>query len=202
MNKLATLSRSPRCIRARTALMVLALASLCGAFRATANAQATHTADRVDGFSVFGGVSLLNTDYGANDNGYMFGGDITHSIKRLRWITPSLELRYTGSTGVAITQNTYMGGAKLETKFHRLRPYVDFLVGYGQIHYVQVGQGDDSIVYDFGIGADYNIYGPFAIKIDAQEQSWKLGQATNALTPQMVTVGLLYHIPAGFLHRN
>jgi hypothetical protein len=197
MINLAVLSRSSGCIRARTALLFLGVAILLGGLTPVSNAQATYTADRINGFSVFGGISRLNTDYGATDNGYMFGGDLTHSIG-LRLITPSLELRYTGSTGPAITQNSYLGGVKVETKFRRLRPYADLMIGYGQIHYVQYSQGDDSIAYNVGVGADYNVFGPWAVKIDAQEQFWKLGQATNALTPQMVSVGVLYRLPGGF----
>ncbi len=146
-------------------------------------------------------MSYLNTDYGATDTGYLFGADFTHSIG-FRFIIPSLEVRYNGSSGKAITQNSFLAGLKVETRFHKLRPYATALIGYGQIHYVSVGQGDDSIAYDFGVGADYNVYGPFALKVDAQEQYWKLGQATNALTPQMVSVGILYRIPSGFLHRS
>jgi len=40
------------------------------------------------------------------------------------------------------------------------------------------------------------------LKVDAQEEFWKLGQATAALTPQMVTVGILYRLPSGFGRRN
>ena len=201
MIDLGLISRTSRAIRARTAIWALSLVFVFGGLTSDARAQATYTADRINGFSAFGGVSYLNTDYGATDTGYLFGADFTHSVG-VRYIVPSLEVRYNGSTGPAITENSFLAGLKVETKFHKLRPYATALIGYGQIHYVRVGQGDDSIAYDFGVGADYNIYGPFAIKIDAQEQFWKLGQATNALTPQIVSVGILYRIPSGFLRRS
>ena len=201
MIDLGILSRSSRGIRARTAFLAFGFALALGCLASEAGAQATYTADRINGFSVFGGVSYLNTDYGATDTGYLFGADFTHSIG-LRLITPSLEVRYNGSTGKAITQNSFLVGLKVETKFHKLRPYVTGLIGHGNIHYVGAGQSDDSIAYDFGVGADYDVYGPFALKVDAQEQFWKLGQATSALTPQMVSVGVVYRIPSGFLRRS
>src|ERR1019366_6512574 len=109
-------------IRARTAAVlasftILMLISATGAF-----GQATSTADRTNGFSVFGGVSKLDTDYGSTDTGYVFGGDFSHAI-RFRSVLPSLEVRYTGSTGPAITESSISGGLKLEAKIHRFHPY-------------------------------------------------------------------------------
>jgi len=188
-------------IRARTAAVLASFAVLMLIAVPSAFSQATYTADRTNGFSVFGGVSELNTDYGVNDNGYVFGGDFSHAI-RYRAILPSLEVRYTGSTGNAITEKSFMGGLKVETKFHRFHPYADVLVGYGVINVVPVNFSDNSIAYGAGVGVDFNVTKQFALKVDAQEEFWKLGQATAALTPQMVTVGILYRLPSGFGRRN
>lgn len=189
-------SRIRRPIRAQAAAFLLFVGGFF-TIASTARAQAVYTADRVNGFSVFGEFSAVNTDYGVNDSGYAFGGDFSHSIK-LRWLTPSLEVRYTGTTGQAITQNSFSGGLKLETHYHRLRPYANLLAGYGQIHYVKVKQDDDSIIYDFGVGADYAVFGPYSLQVEAHQQSWKLGQATSALTPQSVSVGVMYRLPSSF----
>ena len=164
-------------------------------------AQAVYTADRVDGFSVFGGYSYLNTDYGVNDKGYIVGADYTHTI-RSRFITPSLEVRYTGSTGPAITESSFAGGLKVETHFHRVHPYAAFLIGYGIINYVPFNANDNSIIYGAAVGADINVTHQFAIKVDAQEQFWKLGQASSELTPESVSFGVLYRIPAGWGHKH
>ena len=184
-------------IRARIAAALASFAILAAIAAPIAQAQATYTADRTNGFSIFGGVSRLNTDYGHTDNGYMFGGDFTHSI-RYRHILPSIEARYTGSSGPAITESSFSGGLKIETKIHRFHPYGDILIGYGKINYVKFNQDDNSIIYGGGVGLDYNVTTSFAIKVDAQEQFWKLGQATDALTPQMVSVGILYRLPTSF----
>ena len=188
-------------IRARTAAVLASLAILMLISATDAFGQATYTADRTNGFSVFGGATKLNTDYGVTDNGYTFGGDFSHSI-RFRAILPSLEVRYTGSTGPAITEKSFMGGLKLETKIHRFHPYGNLLIGYGIIDYVHDKANDDSVIYGGGAGLDFDVTRSFSLKVDALEQFWKLGQATSALTPQMVTIGILYRMPSGFRHQR
>jgi hypothetical protein len=185
-----------RRLRVRTALCIASIASLIAAV-SVARAQAVYTADRVNGFSVFGAFSELDTDYGAKDRGYLVGGDLTHSI-RFHVITPSVELRYTGSSSPAITESSFSGGLKIEHAFHRFHPYADAMIGYGSITYVPYHQGDNSIIYGVGVGLDYNVMHQFAVKIDAHEQFWKLGQATSELTPQSVSVGILWRLPTSF----
>ena len=184
-------------IRARTAAVLASFAILTVISTSGASGQATYTADRTNGFSVFGGVSKLDTDYGVTDNGFMFGGDFSHSI-RFRRILPSIEARYTGSTGTGITEKSFMGGLKLETKIYRFHPYANALIGYGEITVVPLKYTDNSVAYGFGVGADINVTRSFALKVDAQEEFWKLGQATSALTPRMATVGILYRLPSSF----
>ena len=195
----ASLHRLPT--RMRKALCGSSIALLAVIAAPNASAQATHTADRIDGISAFGTFTYLNTDYGANDNGYIIGGDLTHSVGS-RWLVPSLEIRYMGSTGPGITESAFLGGLKVETHYHRFRPYANFLIGHGTINYVPVHFSDDSIAYDAGVGVDYSITGQFAVKVDAQEQFWKLGQATSELTPQTISVGIVYRIPTAWAHRK
>jgi len=194
----ASLHRIP--MRMRTAMAGASIAFLVAASAPIASAQATYSADRVDGISAFGGYSFLNTDYGVNDRGYMVGGDLTHSAG-LRFIVPSLEIRYMGSTGKTITENSFLGGLKIETKFHRFHPYGVLLVGHGTINYVNVNFSDDSIAYAAGLGLDYAVTRQFAVKVDALEQFWKLGQASNELTPQTLSFGVSYRIPTSFRHK-
>lgn len=176
----------------RIALLLASLATLSLAFSSNAQAQAVYTADQFEGISAFGAFSRVYTDYGVNDSGYTFGGDYT---RNMRFIAPSIEARYTGSTGSGITQNTFMGGLKVEKGFRRFHPYADLLIGYGVIHYVPVHQDDNSITYDVGIGIDYSVTHDFAVKLDAQQQFWKLGHVNNELEPYNISVGVLYRIP-------
>jgi len=186
----------------RTALCISSIA-LLAAISATpaARAQATYTADRVDGLSAFGAYSYLDTDYGQNDKGYLFGADFTHSLHN-RFIIPSIEARYMGSTGPGITEDSFLGGLKVETHVRHLHPYAAVFVGYGVIHYGSVNGSDNSIAYAIAVGADYNITRQFAVKVDAQEQFWKLGQASSELTPESISFGVLYRIPSGWAHRH
>jgi opacity protein-like surface antigen len=196
---LASLHRLPTRMRSALCVTSIALLAMISAAPA-ARGQATYTADRIDGLSVFGAYTYLNTDYGQNDPGYMFGADYTHSIHS-RFIVPSIEVRYIGSTGPSITEDSFLGGLKVETHFRHLHPYAGFLIGYGVINYVKFNANDNSIAYAVAVGADYNITRQFAVKIDAQEQFWKLGHASSELTPEAVSVGVLYRIPS-FRGRN
>jgi len=192
-----------RCRKARTRSGLLAaIAILFAVSVSAARAQAVYTADRIDGISVFGAFSYLNTDYGVNDYGYTVGGDLTHSLSHIRFITPSLEIRYTGSTGPAITEDAFLGGLKIEKGFRHFSPYFNVMIGYGVINYVQAKSNDNSIAYDVGVGLDYNITHQFAIKVDEQEQFWKLGQATSELTPQSISFGIVYRVPTSFGHKQ
>jgi opacity protein-like surface antigen len=190
-----TISAPPRHspFRVRIALLLTSLATLSVAFSPNAHAQAVYTADRVEGLSAFGTYSRVYTDYGANDYGYTVGADFTRSM---RFVSPSIEFRYTGSTGPGITQDSYMGGLKVEKGFHRFHPYADVLIGYGVIHYVPVQQDDNSIIYNVGVGLDYSVTHHFALKVEAQQQFWKLGQASNELEPYNLSVGVLYRVPS------
>ena len=107
-----------------------------------------------------------------------------------------------GSTGPAITEDSFLGGLKVETHVRRIRPYAAFLVGYGIINYVQVNQNDDSIAYAVALGADYNVTRQFAVKVDAMEQFWKLGNASNELTPTSLSVGVVYRLPSSWGRRK
>jgi hypothetical protein len=191
----ASLHRIPQ--RTRTALICSSIALFAGISTQTASAQAVYTADRTDGFYVFGTVSEVDTDYGLNDRGYIVGGGLTHSLKS-RWLVPSIEVRYMNTVGTNITENSFLGGIKVETHFHRFHPYANFLIGIGNINFIPVNFSDNSIAYDAGVGLDYNVYKRFSIKVDAQEQFWKLGQASNELTPTSISAGISYRIPTAF----
>ena len=184
-------------IRARTSVLLASCAILLALSAQGASAQATYTADRTNAFSVFGAATKLDTDYGRTENGFIVGGDFSHAI-RFHAILPSVELRYTWSTGQVVTEDSIMGGLKLETKIHRFHPYGNILVGYGLINYVDVGQNDNTIAYGGGLGLDFDVTQHFALKVDAQEEIWHLGHTSNALTPQMLSVGILYRIPSSF----
>jgi len=175
---------------------VAALTLLAG----SARGQATATAARAYRVSAFGGVAIVKPDYGQDtDFGATIGADIT---RHFRLLEPSLEVRYTYSSGNNVNENTLMGGLKVEKAFGRLHPYADALFGIGNItfnHPTIFASGpyakDNGPAFALGGGVDFDISRSFALKADAQYQSWKLGTEQSRLTPLALTVGVVYRIP-------
>ncbi len=158
------------------------------------------TATKTQGISVFGGYSRTATDYETHTNGLTVGADLTRHFSVL---DASLEARYQyGGAGEVVSERTFAGGIKVEKYVHGFRPYVDFFVGQGNItftHPFVFATGpytsDNSIVYEYGAGLDYDVSRHFGLKLDGQLQRWKLGNANKPLSPNVITVGVYYRIP-------
>jgi hypothetical protein len=162
-----------------------------------ARAQASPTATRYNGLSVFGAASFIHPDYGQKVNyGFLLGAD---AHQHLHHIDLSIESRYDRAAGTVVNESIFTGGIKIERSLHSFHPYGDFEVGFGNIifnHPVDPNYThDNSFVWDFGGGLDHDITRTWAVKFDAQIQSWKLGSEYSRLTPYNVNVGLIYHIP-------
>lgn len=168
-------------------------------------AQAAPAATRAFDISVFAEYARLHPDYGPALNGLTVGFDVAHPI-RFRWVTPALEARanYAGETVIA-GQELAVGGIRLGLNLvpsERLKPYVNFLVGAGQINYdyAEPYTKDNSVIYNYGAGFDYELIRNFAIKLEFQHQNWDLGQATPdsrfTLTPSSYNAGVSYRIPS------
>ncbi len=160
-----------------------------------AAAQARRTADKSADVSVFGGFEYAHPDYRPGSNtGGAFGLDFTRYIQRLP-IAPSLELRANFNYGSIANERSYVFGLCVMAPFGRLRPYGDFLVGPGTIHFPHsIGYtGDNSVVYNYGGGVDLGLSPNFALKLDLQGQRWNTG--TYAFQPVLGLVGLTYTIP-------
>ncbi len=159
-----------------------------------AGAQAVRTASKSADISVFGGFEAAHPDYGPyNSYGGMFGVDFT---RHLRFpVEPSLEFRANLHSNVAVSEHSYVVGLKAAVPFRFIKPYGDFLVGPGNIHFpYNIGYTQDSsVVYSFGGGIDVPLFGGFAAKFDLQGQHWNTGELTY--TPTLGTIGLSYTIP-------
>lgn len=172
-------------------------ATLLGCVAVRASAQASYTASRHEGHvSIFGEGSRLSTDYGPKkDYGYTFGADYT---RHYRLLNPSLEFRVSHADGDNVGQTSYMGGLKGSRDYGRLHPYGDLLLGYGIITFTHprgTYYRDNSIIFGAGGGVDVDIVGNFAAKAEFQYQSWKLGNANSRLTPSLLSIGIVYHLP-------
>ena len=198
--------RSPGLRAVHKALTALALLIPVAA-SARGHAQAVETATRVSEISVFGQYQYLHPDYGPrNDSGIIAGVNYTRFFRSI--LIPSFELRATyAAKGATVGEETGLGGVRVDLhlrRFDRLRPYADFLVGAGQInftHPVAYPSGlyahDNSVVLNYGVGADYDIFFHLALEVEYQFQHWNIGsaQAPDTLTPSMLGIGLRYRIP-------
>jgi hypothetical protein len=161
-----------------------------------ASAQALATAGRGAEIAPFAQATLVRPDWGPGHNfGYTAGVDYTRFIRSV--VQPSIEFRVTTANGTTVNERTYSGGLKLQTTVHRVHPYATVLVGYGTIafNYKNHGyQGDNSVIYSLGGGADFDVTSLLKLRFDFTDQNWNLG--TNAsLTPMTFGVGFSYSLP-------
>ena len=169
-------------------------------------AQALVTASKVGDLSVFGGYTRSWPDYNpAQANGYTFGGDFT--FLRLWRLDTGVEARYDHTYTSAITEHAILFGPRATIDYHRYHPYADFLIGTGGIAYNPPpyfspnDHADGGVTLAAGGGVDIDLTPRFALKLDYQQQHINMGinppfkpsGGNYTLTPQNVTVGLVYH---------
>jgi opacity protein-like surface antigen len=160
-------------------------------------AQAGYTATRSAGLSAFGGYINGNPEYGsARDSGEAFGAAFTKYLHIP--VNVALEGRFNFMNGTYVSEHTKLVGIKIGTdKFaqYRVHPYGDFLIGSGTIHFNTTATGytsDNSTVYNFGGGVDIDLVHNFQLRGDYQYQHWKLGEASDAFTPNLFLIGVNY----------
>lgn len=183
---------SLRSILPRLALVPLSLLFL---LPRPLHAQAGTTASKTEDVSVFGGIEFANPEYGPDSNtGGAIGVDFTRYFRHLP-VQPSLELRANFNSGSYADEHSYLFGVRAAYAYRRYNPYVDFLVGPGNIHYpLNINYaGDNSIVYNYGGGLDIDVARNFSLKLDLQQQRWNTD--TFKFTPVVGIVGVTYHIP-------
>lgn len=157
-------------------------------------AQASRTASKTQDISVFGGAEIANPEYGPDNNsGIALGADFTRYFHFP--VQPSFEVRANFNRGTYAYENSYLVGVRGAHSFRVLTPYVDFLVGPGDIHYPlnTFYTGDNSTVYNFGGGLEAGLFQNFSLKLDLQKQRWNTG--TYRFQPVVGVIGVTYHIP-------
>ncbi|QHN02685.1 hypothetical protein FTO74_04350 [Granulicella sp. WH15] len=173
-----------------------------------AQAQALPTATRNSGVDVFFTGGHGDTDYGTTGTAFSVGGDVALFGRPRFGLQTAIEARLIDMPSDYIGTKDFAGGIRVgrPLHFHRITPYADFLIGYGTISFPGLRHPgythDNSVTYNFGGGVDVPVFGPFAAKVDYQEESWKLGDASSRLTPSAFTVGVVYTLPLSFhIHR-
>ncbi len=181
-------------LRFRVLLVVAFAALLLCAGVPLGWSQAVRTASKSADISVFAGFQDGDPAYASSRaTGGMFGLDYTHYFHIP--VEPSLEFRANFLSNTYVSEHTYLVGVRAAVPFYSFRPYADFLVGPGNIHFpLNVGYvGDNSTVYSYGGGLDVPVYRNFALKLDVQGQHWNTGEFIY--TPTLGTIGVVYTIP-------
>jgi len=174
---------------------LLAVALLAG-LSVAARAQAIPTMQRGAEFAPFVQTTIVNPDWAQTKNiGFTAGFDYTRFIPSI--VQPSLEFRATRANGHTVNESTYLGGIKLQTTIHNIHPYAVVLAGKGIItfNYFYNGglKGDDSAVYAYGGGAEFNVRRSWKVRAEYTQQHWNLDP--NTLTPSALGFGVAYSVP-------
>jgi hypothetical protein len=185
---------SPRIRRLlRAALGLASVLFAAAALPPRAHAQAMPTAAKQNSISVFAAGTYSNPQYGPYyDQGITFGANIVQHLRHR--IDPSIEGRVNITSGTDVGERTLLGGLRVQTSFRALHPYGDFLIGGGNIHFnLSNGQTyvtGDSTVFSYGGGLDIDVFRQYQLKLDIQQQDWKLGDAP--FKPWIAAVGVTY----------
>jgi hypothetical protein len=193
-------------------LVRLALFAAICSLAYTALPQAVPAGTQKLQLSAFAGATGTFTDLeGGKNLGITAGADLTFLFFRL--VRPAFEIRgtYPIDSGHISSQKDFLLGPKVEYPIGRFHPYVDFLLGRGEIVYHSPGfvfgniryLNSNTAVYSPGVGLDYNLTHNIALKADAQFQHWETPVTTSGvLHPTALTFGVLYNFDFNPHHRH
>lgn len=182
---------------------MLALFAAIASLVPAGHAQAVPTATQQLQLSAFAGITGTYTDFEGGKNGSITAGvDVT--LLTLPLFQPSLELRgtYPIDSGHIDSQFNFLGGPKVAYPVGRFSPYANFLIGRGQIDYLNGGYlyndllylSSSSTVFSPGGGIDIALTNRWSFKADFQYQFWETPAApSGTIHPKATTFGLVYH---------
>lgn len=168
---------------------------------AASRAQSTtETATERIRLNVYGMGSFGRPAYGFTPRaaGFAVGGGAGFTVPHLHHIEPSLDLRYTYLTNQSVTETVFAGGLRVAYHAGRFHPYGDLMVGSGNINFKEVSAAfpeythDNSLVYSYGGGADVDVTRTLALRLDVQEQHWRLSDNSPPFYPLQGSVGIRY----------
>lgn len=161
-------------------------------------AQRGPTQYKTSDISVFGAFASNSTGFSNAPNaGLTAGMAFTRYLPTI--VSPALEARATLTDGPDVRERAYIFGPRAQVLLaKRFRPYGDFMIGKGFIHFNHPGRGaelgDNAFVKSFGGGVDVDMYRTFELKADWQSEFWTVG-LHDVRHPSVLTVGLTYRIP-------
>lgn len=171
----------------------------------SAHAQAAPAYIQPLALSAFGGINGTYTGLSGGKNlGITAGVDLRFYNLRDYMFSAEVRGTYPVDAGTIDSQKDALGGLKVErTFFDSVHPYADFLFGRGLIDYQGPGYlnpsqtliytSSPSNVFSPGAGVDLDLYGPLAIKLDAQFQHWDTPVTTSgSIYAKALTLGVVY----------
>jgi opacity protein-like surface antigen len=168
----------------------LALALLLGG-STLLHAQATPTASRTADAQIGVGYTTAKPDYGSHS----FQGIAAYADFDLRsHLGIEAEFhRVNSQNGDLAYQQTYEIGGRCFRTYGNFAPYLKAMVGSGTFNYPFGLTKLDYTLYAGGVGADYKLGDHLRIRGEYEYQSWS-GFTNGSLNPQLITVGVAYHI--------
>ena len=184
-----------------------------------ADAQAVATASRTISPSVFvlgtGVFTGLHADSrtaftGGKNLAVTAGADVGVFARGRYVLGVEVRGRFPVYSGKIVGERDIMGGLRVTREPQgngRLRPYVDGLIGRGQMNYQRGGYPvgnllyaqTASTVYAGGVGVEYDLTQHFSGKLDGQYELWSTPVASGGgdvhSTP--ISLGLIYRFGAG-----
>jgi hypothetical protein len=184
-------------------LLWLSALVMAAAFAPGVRGQATtYTAMQRLRLQGFGTFSYVKPSFGGDPGpnyGWALGGDL--DVNTRAFIQPGFELRATRNSGDFVNEYTYGGGPRVVFPLPHVQPYADFLFSIGKIEFNRPAdphyQSDQSMVLNYGGGADFLLTRTWAVKFDVQSQRWRLNHNNPAFHPLLVSVGVRYELDGG-----
>ena len=186
----------------------LALLTVTVSLTIHAKAQAGPTASQPLALSAFGAGTGTFTGLGKNV-AVTAGADL--SFLTYHKYRPVLEVRgtYPVNNGNVAGEKDVLAGLRVERHFGQLHPYINFLVGRGEIDYKGYQIGDfiylktTSTVYSPGVGFDYDVREHWAAKVELQIQRWDTPvRASGDIYSKAISIGAVYRFDFNPHHRR
>lgn len=173
-----------------------------------AQAQAGSTASQQLALSAFGAGTGTLTGLGKN---LAVTAGVDLSFMSFRRYRPVAEIRgtYPIDNGKVAGEKNVLAGLRVERQYGSIHPYVDFLVGRGELDYkgYQVDNfvylKTTSTIYSPGFGVDYDLTNHWALKGDFQFQRWETPvRASGTIYSKAVSLGAVYRFDFNPRHRR
>ncbi|WP_198152260.1 hypothetical protein [Granulicella tundricola] len=184
------------------------MTTICGSagLLPVAWAQAVPTASKTYQISAFGaGTGTYTGLAGGKNAGITAGVDL--GIRSYFNLYPSIEIRgtYPFFKGNIGSVKNLLGGIQVAKHYGNLHPYLDIMIGRGEINYANGGYPNPEGTFQYlqsastvispGIGVDYTITRSFAVKADLQLQHYSTPVTTSgSFYAKPITIGVVYRL--------